>query len=123
MRFLGHRAEMAMLSTALPETRVTLHSGHIGNTSGLWGDQSAVAGVLQNGRKASICSAFARWRENGCAVSRVRCLAQDRLQDLSAIQELRASRIDRSQSTTLPASESAAVPDRETDRAAQARTT
>ena len=46
---------------ALPETRVTLHSGHIGNTSGLWGDQSAVAGVLQNGRTSAVCSSIARW--------------------------------------------------------------
>ena len=50
----------------------------------------------------------------------VRYLAQDRLQDLPALQGLRARRADRSQPPALPACQPAAVPDREADRAAQA---
>src|SRR5437868_5547023 len=82
-----------------------------------------MAGVLPNGRKTSVCSAFARWRINGSAVPRVRCLAQDWLQDLPTLQRLRTGRADRSQPATVPAGESAAVTNREADRSAQARAT
>ena len=58
------------------------------------------------------CSTARRWRR----VPGVRYLAQDRLQDLPALQGLRPGWPDRSQPTTLPARQPAAVPDREADR-------
>ena len=64
---------------------------------------------------------LARRREDGGAVPRVRYLAQDRLQDLPALQGLRPRWPDRSQPPALPARQPAAVPDREADRPAQAR--
>ena len=76
---------------ALPERRVTLHSGHMGNTSALCGRRKVPwQECYQDGRTASIRRPIAGWREDGGALPRVRCLAQDRLQDLPALQGLRA---------------------------------
>src|SRR5439155_19108039 len=87
------------------------------------GEQSAVEGVLPDGRTTAICGPVARRGEDGGTVPGVRRLAQDRLQDLPALQGLRARRTDRSLSPALPPGEPAALSDREADRAAQAGAT
>src|ERR1700680_2099848 len=59
----------------------------------LWGIcggfANAVAGVLQDGREAEVRGPVAGRGQDGGAVPGVRDLAQDRLQDLPALQGLR----------------------------------
>ena len=73
-----------------------------------------------DGRASPLRGPPARRREDGGAVPRVRDLAQDRLQDLRAVQGLRPPRADRSQPTPVPARQPAAASDRDADRAAEA---
>src|SRR5688500_10796057 len=103
---------------ALSDRRVTVHSGHIGNTfRPLRETQSAVAGVLQDGRAAAVCGSVTRRREDGGAVPGVRYLAQDRLQDLRPLPGLRSGRAHRSVAAAVPAGQPPALPDRGADRA------
>src|SRR5688572_13248839 len=105
---------------ALSDRRVTVHSGHIGNTfRPLRETQSAVAGVLQDGRASAVCGSVTRRREDGGAVPRVRYLAQDRLQDLCPIPGLRPGRAHRSVTPAVPAGQPPALPDRGADRATE----
>lgn len=100
---------------------VTVHSGHIGNT--FWhlrGEANAVAGVLQDGRTATVCGSVAGRGEDGGAVPGVRYLPQGRLQNLQSVRGLWSAGTDRSISTALPARQPLGLPDREADRAAEA---
>src|SRR5688500_15036321 len=107
-------------AAALSDRRVTVHSGHIGNTfRPLRETQSAVAGVLQDGRASAVCGSVTRRREDGGAVPRVRYLAQDRLQDLCPIPGLRPGRAHRSVTPAVPAGQPPALPDRGADRATE----
>src|SRR5690348_8277622 len=106
----------------LPERGVTVYSEHIGDTSVLCrGGQSALAGVFPDGSAATFCRPAHRGRKDGGALSRVRYLPQDRLQDLPAVQGLGDRGSHRPQPTSLSASEQAADADRDLDRPAQAR--
>ncbi len=78
-------------------------------------------GVSRHGRAASVCRPLARGREDGAAVRGLRHFAQDRLQDLRALQRLRARGVYRSQSAAVSPGESAARAARGDDRPVEAR--
>src|SRR5271169_5836683 len=72
-----------------PETWVTVCTGHMGDTSRqacLAGGVDALEGVFGHGRASSVCCPTAGGRGDERGLSRIRRLAQDRLQDLRAVQ-------------------------------------
>jgi len=77
-------------------------------------------GVSRHGRARSVCRPPARRREDGGVVRRVRDLAQDRLQDLSALQGHWDAGADRPQSPAASPRQPAAHAGRESHRPAEA---
>ena len=87
---------------ALPEDRVTIHSGDMGDTLPPRRGH-ALEGVSRGGRASPVRRPPAGRREDDGALRRVRDLAEDGLQDLRPLQGLRRPRAHRPQPTTLSA--------------------
>src|SRR6266576_5902794 len=60
---------------ALPETRVTVYSGYIGNTSGFCGSKVPWQECYKMDERLRFVASIARRREDGGVVPRVRCVA------------------------------------------------
>src|SRR6202048_4165419 len=94
----------------------------MGNTFPLsGGGVDAVEGVFRDGRAPAVRRLAAGRRSDERGLSRVRHFAQDRLQDLSALQETRSRGPDRPLAPAGSLRQPAAAADREPDRRGQAR--
>src|SRR6266404_3202912 len=86
--FLATQAGTTATCSERPETWVTERTGHIGNTfRQRLGGVDAVEGMFGYGRAPTVRVSPARGRGHDGRVPGVRYLAQDRLQNLSALSE------------------------------------